>query len=77
VVSSLSLRCSGLFFVPRWGSGRRGKRIRLWLSSLSLMRSIFGRISLWVERFRGLGVWIVLWDVVWGRLVLRCLFLVD
>lgn len=29
VVSSLSLRWSGLFFVPRWGLGLRGKRIRL------------------------------------------------
>lgn len=25
--------------------------------------------------FKGLGVWIILWDVVWGRLVLRYLFL--
>jgi hypothetical protein len=31
-----------------------------------LMRSIFGRICLWVESFRG---WFVLWDVVWAS---RC-----
>jgi hypothetical protein len=53
VVSSLYLFWSGLCYVPRWGSGPRGKRIRLWLSSLPLVRSIFGRISLWVEFFRG------------------------
>jgi hypothetical protein len=76
VVSSLSLLWGGLCYVPRWGSGPRGKRIRLWLSFMPLMRSIFGRISLWVESFRPLGGWIVLWDVVWGGLVLRCLFLV-
>jgi hypothetical protein len=44
----------------------QGQDDRLWLSSLPLMRSIFGKISLWVESFRGLRVWIVLWDVVWG-----------
>jgi hypothetical protein len=46
------------------------------LSHMHEMRSIFGRISLWAESFRGLGVWFVLWDVVWGGSVLRCLFLV-
>jgi hypothetical protein len=40
------------------------------------MRSMFRKIGLWVESFRGLGVWFVLWDVVWGGSVLRCLFLV-
>jgi len=33
VVASLSLLWSGLYYVPRWGSGPRGKRIRLAFSS--------------------------------------------
>lgn len=45
-----SLLCSKV------GFGSKGKRIRLWLSSLPLMRSIFGRISMWVVSCRGLGV---------------------
>jgi hypothetical protein len=37
------------------------------------MRSIFRKIGLWVESFRGLVCFV---DVVWGGSVLKCYFLV-
>lgn len=52
-----SLLWNGLCFALMWGSGPRGKRKRLWPSFLPLMRSIIGRITLWVSSIRGLGFW--------------------
>lgn len=58
------------------GFGSKGQKEKTVAFLSTLDEEHIQEDSLWVESLRGLVVDIVLWDVVWGGAVLRCLFLV-